>query len=307
MNVREAERFTSAAGSDCGIANVNIGPSGAEIGGAFGGEKETGGGRESGSDAWKAYMRRSTNTVNYSADLPLAQGVVFALTLTLHATAFLGHDQRRGDRWTSSISSTYTGAALADARRAGRSGGCGTDLSGVGRARTACAHRHGAPLGGGDSAVRAGRTRSKRRVPGARRRPGRRRVVSRRDTPAAGRSAARGTRPTSMMPGRSCPRPLRWPSGHAGRPMRPGHPPRRRRGRRRPAPPRPSPSAAFALDGIAELLEGFYARPRGRLVADPEFTLAGGAGRRAAHVMDDSASAQDGGGGDLRHELARQW
>ena len=67
----------SAAGSDCGIANVNIGPSGAEIGGAFGGEKETGGGRESGSDAWKAYMRRTTNTVNYSADLPLAQGVQF--------------------------------------------------------------------------------------------------------------------------------------------------------------------------------------------------------------------------------------
>ena len=77
MNVREAERFTSPDGSDCGIANVNIGPSGAEIGGAFGGEKETGGGRESGSDAWKAYMRRSTNTVNYSAELPLAQGVQF--------------------------------------------------------------------------------------------------------------------------------------------------------------------------------------------------------------------------------------
>ena len=77
MNVREAEQFLSASGSDCGIANVNIGPSGAEIGGAFGGEKETGGGRESGSDAWKAYMRRATNTVNYSTDLPLAQGVVF--------------------------------------------------------------------------------------------------------------------------------------------------------------------------------------------------------------------------------------
>jgi aldehyde dehydrogenase (NAD+) len=77
LNVREAEQFTSAAGSDCGIANVNIGPSGAEIGGAFGGEKETGGGRESGSDAWKAYMRRATNTVNYSTELPLAQGVVF--------------------------------------------------------------------------------------------------------------------------------------------------------------------------------------------------------------------------------------
>jgi aldehyde dehydrogenase (NAD+) len=73
----EAERFLSAAGSDCGIANVNIGPSGAEIGGAFGGEKQTGGGRESGSDAWKAYMRRATNTVNYSRELPLAQGVAF--------------------------------------------------------------------------------------------------------------------------------------------------------------------------------------------------------------------------------------
>jgi aldehyde dehydrogenase (NAD+) len=77
LNVREAEQFVSAAGSDCGIANVNIGPSGAEIGGAFGGEKETGGGRESGSDSWKAYMRRTTNTVNYSTDLPLAQGVQF--------------------------------------------------------------------------------------------------------------------------------------------------------------------------------------------------------------------------------------
>ena len=77
LNVREAEQFMSVVGSDCGIANVNIGPSGAEIGGAFGGEKETGGGRESGSDAWRAYMRRSTNTVNYSTDLPLAQGVEF--------------------------------------------------------------------------------------------------------------------------------------------------------------------------------------------------------------------------------------
>ena len=76
-DVREAERFVSAEGSDCGIANVNIGPSGAEIGGAFGGEKETGGGRESGSDAWKSYMRRATNTVNYSTSLPLAQGVEF--------------------------------------------------------------------------------------------------------------------------------------------------------------------------------------------------------------------------------------
>ncbi|HET9354566.1 MAG TPA: aldehyde dehydrogenase family protein [Sphingomicrobium sp.] len=78
-DLREAERFISAAGSDCGIANVNIGPSGAEIGGAFGGEKETGGGRESGSDSWRAYMRRSTNTINYGTDLPLAQGVRFDL------------------------------------------------------------------------------------------------------------------------------------------------------------------------------------------------------------------------------------
>nr|WP_170600974.1 aldehyde dehydrogenase family protein [Ruegeria arenilitoris] len=77
LNMREAEQFLSPAGSDCGIANVNIGPSGAEIGGAFGGEKETGGGRESGSDAWNGYMRRQTNTVNYSAELPLAQGVKF--------------------------------------------------------------------------------------------------------------------------------------------------------------------------------------------------------------------------------------
>ena len=76
-SLREAERFLSATGSDCGIANVNIGTSGAEIGGAFGGEKETGGGRESGSDAWKAYMRRQTNTVNWSTDLPLAQGIEF--------------------------------------------------------------------------------------------------------------------------------------------------------------------------------------------------------------------------------------
>jgi aldehyde dehydrogenase (NAD+) len=76
-DLREAEAFLSAEGSDCGIANVNIGPSGAEIGGAFGGEKETGGGRESGSDAWKAYMRRATNTINYSRALPLAQGVSF--------------------------------------------------------------------------------------------------------------------------------------------------------------------------------------------------------------------------------------
>jgi len=76
-DMREAEAFLAAPGSDCGIANVNIGPSGAEIGGAFGGEKETGGGRESGSDAWKAYMRRATNTINYSTELPLAQGIRF--------------------------------------------------------------------------------------------------------------------------------------------------------------------------------------------------------------------------------------
>jgi aldehyde dehydrogenase (NAD+) len=79
LDMRECELFLSASGSDCGIANVNIGTSGAEIGGAFGGEKETGGGRESGSDSWKAYMRRATNTINYSADLPLAQGVKFDL------------------------------------------------------------------------------------------------------------------------------------------------------------------------------------------------------------------------------------
>ena len=78
-DMQEAERFVAASGSDCGIANVNIGPSGAEIGGAFGGEKETGGGRESGSDAWKVYMRRQTNTINYSNSLPLAQGIKFDL------------------------------------------------------------------------------------------------------------------------------------------------------------------------------------------------------------------------------------
>ncbi|MCW5261766.1 aldehyde dehydrogenase family protein [Verminephrobacter eiseniae] len=77
LDMREAEQFLSAAGSDCGIANVNIGPSGAEIGGAFGGEKETGGGREAGADSWRAYMRRATNTINYSTALPLAQGVTF--------------------------------------------------------------------------------------------------------------------------------------------------------------------------------------------------------------------------------------
>lgn len=78
-SMKEMERFLSASGSDCGIANVNIGTSGAEIGGAFGGEKETGGGRESGSDSWKAYMRRQTNTINWSNELPLAQGITFGL------------------------------------------------------------------------------------------------------------------------------------------------------------------------------------------------------------------------------------
>ena len=78
-NLTEAEKFLSSSGSDCGIANVNIGTSGAEIGGAFGGEKETGGGRESGSDAWKVYMRRQTNTINYTDNLPLAQGIKFDL------------------------------------------------------------------------------------------------------------------------------------------------------------------------------------------------------------------------------------
>jgi len=77
-DVREAEKFVSAVGSDCGIANVNTGTSGAEIGGAFGGEKETGGGRESGSDCWKQYMRRQTNTINFSSELPLAQGIQFS-------------------------------------------------------------------------------------------------------------------------------------------------------------------------------------------------------------------------------------
>ena len=76
-DLREVEAFLGAAGSDCGMTNVNIGPSGAEIGGAFGGEKETGGDRESGSDAWKQYMRRTTNTINFSRELPLAQGIQF--------------------------------------------------------------------------------------------------------------------------------------------------------------------------------------------------------------------------------------
>jgi aldehyde dehydrogenase (NAD+) len=79
LDMRETEAFLSVNGSDCGIANVNIGPSGAEIGGAFGGEKETGGGREAGSDAWRAYMRRATTTINYGAALPLAQGVEFTV------------------------------------------------------------------------------------------------------------------------------------------------------------------------------------------------------------------------------------
>ena len=81
-SVRAAERFLSATGSDCGIANVNLGTSGAEIGGAFGGEKETGGGRESGSDSWKAYMRRQTVTINYGSTLPLAQGIDFSAPKT---------------------------------------------------------------------------------------------------------------------------------------------------------------------------------------------------------------------------------
>jgi aldehyde dehydrogenase (NAD+) len=79
LNMRHAEKFLSSVGSDCGIANINIGTSGAEIGGAFGGEKETGGGRESGSDSWKQYMRRQTNTINWGTDLPLAQGIKFDL------------------------------------------------------------------------------------------------------------------------------------------------------------------------------------------------------------------------------------
>jgi aldehyde dehydrogenase (NAD+) len=87
QDVQEAERFVAAAGSDCGIANVNIGPSGAEIGGAFGGEKETGGGRESGSDSWKAYMRRQTATINYSDALPLAQGINFTVLFEMRRRA----------------------------------------------------------------------------------------------------------------------------------------------------------------------------------------------------------------------------
>ena len=86
-DVREAEKFLSAVGSDCGIANVNTGTSGAEIGGAFGGEKQTGGGRESGSDCWKQYMRRQTNTINFSSELPLAQGIEFGTPDEGSATA----------------------------------------------------------------------------------------------------------------------------------------------------------------------------------------------------------------------------
>jgi aldehyde dehydrogenase (NAD+) len=86
-DMREAERFLSGVGSDCGIANVNAGTSGAEIGGAFGGEKQTGGGRESGSDSWKAYMRRQTNTINFSTELPLAQGIEFGTPDAGSATA----------------------------------------------------------------------------------------------------------------------------------------------------------------------------------------------------------------------------
>ena len=89
-NMREAQTFLSQTGSDCGIANVNIGTSGAEIGGAFGGEKETGGGRESGSDALKAYMRRQTNTINYSTELPLAQGIKFDIQV-IDLTKVLAH------------------------------------------------------------------------------------------------------------------------------------------------------------------------------------------------------------------------
>ncbi|HET6376127.1 MAG TPA: aldehyde dehydrogenase family protein [Methylocella sp.] len=94
-DLREAEFFLSAAGSDCGIANVNLGPSGAEIGGAFGGEKETGGGREAGSDAWKGYMRRATSTINYSHELPLAQGIVFDAALGPGGTGPQGQEPQK--------------------------------------------------------------------------------------------------------------------------------------------------------------------------------------------------------------------
>src|SRR5699024_8684717 len=96
LNLREAENFLSARGSDCGIANVNVGTSGAEIGGAFGGEKETGGGRESGSDAWKAYMRRQTNTINWSDELPLAQGIQLDVDYNRAFNVSLGHVREKG-------------------------------------------------------------------------------------------------------------------------------------------------------------------------------------------------------------------
>jgi aldehyde dehydrogenase (NAD+) len=99
-DLREAERFLSASGSDCGIANVNLGTSGAEIGGAFGGEKETGGGRESGSDSWKVYMRRATNTINYGRTVPLAQGVRFEIDEDVGPAA----GAEDGDDGTSKIS-----------------------------------------------------------------------------------------------------------------------------------------------------------------------------------------------------------
>ena len=105
-DLREAEAFLSAAGSDCGIANVNIGTSGAEIGGAFGGEKDTGGGRESGSDAWKAYMRRATNTINYSRELPLAQGIRFDVGLETSNQRSASHDTPRQEGTLRSLSSS---------------------------------------------------------------------------------------------------------------------------------------------------------------------------------------------------------
>ena len=116
-DLREAERFLSAVGSDCGIANVNIGPSGAEIGGAFGGEKDTGGGRESGSDSWKAYMRRQTATINGSSELPLAQGIVFDVRLSQRVCAaalFFGCGGNGSPGWprcTTPIRRTFFGTS----------------------------------------------------------------------------------------------------------------------------------------------------------------------------------------------------
>ncbi len=124
LDVREAERFMSASGSDCGIANVNIGPSGAEIGGAFGGEKETGGGRESGSDAWKGYMRRATNTINYSTALPLAQGVQFDVdSVRLSESARLddARDGARAQSRAKSAISSQPGSAAVKWERVGYS------------------------------------------------------------------------------------------------------------------------------------------------------------------------------------------